>query len=351
MTELARVRELAPHFGLPAAAEVMPLAGGHINATFRVRWPQGDVLLQRVNPAVFPDPEVPCRNGAAALAHLRAKGAACPQPWPTRDGALWRLEPDGCWRAFTFLAGYAAADAPGQRGRLRAAGTALGTLLAHLEDFPAETLTPALPRFHDLAWHSERFAEHALRAEKTLGREFWRLHHALGASLGRRPLEGPPRVIHGDTKLANVLLPRGGGPAVVVDFDTVMVGTLAMDFGDFLRSVAAPETGQAEASATLTGRVTQAGRTFSRPLRCGRVKRSPSSRAPQRPWRGCWRSASLPITSRAIGTSALRRPGRTCCEGKLSWPWRAPWQPWPPPSPRPWLCQVPSRKMHRDRPF
>jgi Ser/Thr protein kinase RdoA (MazF antagonist) len=266
MTELARVRELAPHFGLPAAAEVMPLAGGHINATFRVRWPQGDVLLQRVNPAVFPDPEVPCRNGAAALAHLRAKGAACPQPWPTRDGALWRLEPDGCWRAFTFLAGYAAADAPGQRGRLRAAGTALGTLLAHLEDFPAETLTPALPRFHDLAWHSERFAEHALRAEKTLGREFWRLHHALGASLGRRPLEGPPRVIHGDTKLANVLLPRGGGPAVVVDFDTVMVGTLAMDFGDFLRSVAAPETGQAEASATLMGRVTQAGRTFLAPL-------------------------------------------------------------------------------------
>jgi Ser/Thr protein kinase RdoA (MazF antagonist) len=312
----AQLKALAQRFGAPPSAQLSPLGGGHINATYRLRWPAGDLLLQRVNPAVFPDPEVPCRNGAAVLAHLAAKGAACPRMWPAKDGALWCREPDGCWRAFAFLAGYAQADAPAHRDRFCEAATALGTLLALLEDFPAATLTPALPRFHDLAWHRARFAEHALRAEKTLGPEGWGFHQALAEALGNNPLAGPDRVIHGDTKLANVLLPLGEGPAVVVDFDTVMVGTLAMDFGDFLRSVAAPETGQAETSATLLARLGKAGRAFLAPL----ALREGESRAQlaRAPAAMAWMLAQRFLTDHLEGDRYFRvaTPGENLARGR-----------------------------------
>ena len=107
-----RFRFLGRRFGIPERAEWSVLPGGHINATRRARWPEGDVLLQRVNPAVFPDPEIPCRNSALVLAHLAGKGIPTPQTWPALGGATWLREEDGCWRALSFSLTMAAPRKP-----------------------------------------------------------------------------------------------------------------------------------------------------------------------------------------------------------------------------------------------
>ena len=265
MTLEARFRELGIAFGIPESARWSVLPGGHINATRRAQWAGGDVLLQRVNPAVFPNPEIPCRNGARVLAHLAGKGFPVPQAVPAQEGAAWLKEDDGCWRAFTFLGTHGGAERTPERAP--EAGRALGALLAALEDFPAHQLAPALPGYHALDHHRACFAAHE-EAERALGPEAWAQHGQLQAALGPAPLAGPPRVIHGDTKLANVLLPLAPGLApVVVDFDTVLPGTLAMDFGDFLRSVASPkEQREAEAAGTLLPRLSAAGAAFLEPL-------------------------------------------------------------------------------------
>ena len=265
MTLEARFRELGIAFGIPEGARWSVLPGGHINATRRAQWAGGDVLLQRVNPAVFPNPEIPCRNGARVLAHLAGKGFPVPQAVPAQEGAAWLKEDDGCWRAFTFLGTHGGAERTPERAP--EAGRALGALLAALEDFPAHQLAPALPGYHALDHHRACFAAHE-EAERALGPEAWAQHGQLQAALGPAPLAGPPRVIHGDTKLANVLLPLTSGlEPVVVDFDTVLVGTLAMDFGDFLRSVASPkEQREAEAAGTLLPRLSAAGAAFLEPL-------------------------------------------------------------------------------------
>ncbi len=265
MTLEARFRELGIAFGIPESARWSVLPGGHINATRRAQWAEGDVLLQRVNPAVFPDPEIPCRNGARVLAHLAGKGFPIPQAVLAVGGASWLKEDDGCWRAFAFLGTHGAAERMPERAP--EAGRALGALLVALEDFPTHQLAPALPGYHALDHHRARFATHR-EAERALGPEAWPQHRELEAALGADPLSGPTRVIHGDTKLANVLLPLAPGLApVVVDFDTVLPGTLAMDFGDFLRSVASPkEQREAEAAGTLLPRLSTAGAAFLEPL-------------------------------------------------------------------------------------
>jgi Ser/Thr protein kinase RdoA (MazF antagonist) len=265
MTLEARFGEVGRVFGIPERARWSVLPGGHINATRRAQWAGGDVLLQRVNPAVFPDPEIPCRNGARVLAHLAGKGVPIPQAMPAPGGASWLKEDDGCWRAFAFLGTHGGAERMPERAP--EAGRALGAVLAALEDFPASQLAPALPGYHALDHHRARFSTHR-KAEHALGPEAWAQHGELEAALGSDPLGGPTRVIHGDTKLANVLLPLAPGLApVVVDFDTVLPGTLAMDFGDFLRSVASPkEQREAEAAETLLARLSAAGAAFLEPL-------------------------------------------------------------------------------------
>jgi len=265
MTLEARFGEVGRVFGIPERARWSVLPGGHINATRRAQWAGGDVLLQRVNPAVFPDPEIPCRNGARVLAHLAGKGVPIPQAMPAPGGASWLKEDDGCWRAFAFLGTHGGAERMPERAP--EAGRALGAVLAALEDFPASQLAPALPGYHALDHHRARFSTHR-KAEHALGPEAWAQHGELEAALGSDPLGGPTRVIHGDTKLANVLLPLAPGLApVVVDFDTVLPGTLAMDFGDFLRSVASPkEQRETEEAGALLARLGTAGAAFLEPL-------------------------------------------------------------------------------------
>ena len=58
-----------------------------------------------------------------------------------------------------------------------------------------------------------------------------------GIFMGQIRLALPDRVAHNDTKITNVLFDAGTGKGkAVIDLDTVMTGTLLMDFGDMVRS-------------------------------------------------------------------------------------------------------------------
>ncbi|NUQ50080.1 MAG: phosphotransferase, partial [Phycisphaerae bacterium] len=62
---------------------------------------------------------------------------------------------------------------------------------------------------------------------------------ALGGAGGGQAL--PRRVVHNDAKISNVLFDAVDGSALcIVDLDTVMPGLALHDFGDMVRSMAAP---------------------------------------------------------------------------------------------------------------
>ncbi len=251
--EIGRISDCFDAEGYFVSAE--PFAGGLINASWLVtqggRCGARRYLLQRINDAIFPEPEAVMANIAAVTRHLmdRADGGETLRFVAAGETLLHR-EPDGsCWRLAHFIEGTHSRSAVTNAAEAETAGGAYGRFLSRLADFPAERLIEVLPGFHDTPARLDA-CQREIAADRT-GRaaaarveiEALLAQRSLAATLtdliraGRLPL----RVVHNDAKLANVLLDVETDEAVcVVDLDTVMPGSALFDFGDMLRTMACP---------------------------------------------------------------------------------------------------------------
>jgi Ser/Thr protein kinase RdoA (MazF antagonist) len=235
---------------------------GHIHDTFVLRAgpPGGRVLLQRINERVFPEPLLVVENVGRICEHLRARLQAsgaeaerrCLRPLPTTEGSLAHLDPEGgVWRAFAFIERTLTHDTVDAPALAREAARAFGAFAAALGDLAPVPPEP-LPGFHDF---SRRVAEfEAALAEDAYGRReaaardmeaLQRTRERLEQALAQGDLAAVPRrVVHNDCKINNVLFDAESGEGLcVIDLDTVMEGTLLLDFGDLVRTAScrAPE--------------------------------------------------------------------------------------------------------------
>ena len=123
-------------------------------------------------------------------------------------------------------------------------GSAFGRFLDDLDDFPLESLRAVLPgyrdtkRYLDSLWHV--LEQDPLNRAKDVREEIVFIESRVDTAMWLQTLQRsgqiPLRVIHGDTKLNNVLLDaRTGINVCVIDLDTVMPGLLLHDIGDCLR--------------------------------------------------------------------------------------------------------------------
>lgn len=254
-----------------------PLAGGHINASYRVTFatPSGtaSALLQRLNTAVFARPDHVMENVARVCDHLRSRvapsseargdaaapgrpgsggsgaaGAIVPGLLRTRDGRTHYTAADGAvWRAFEFVETtytLLTADTPDQARR---AAAAFGRFQKLLSDLPPPRLRETIPQFHYTPSRYQAFEAAIVRDAAGRARElaaeidFARRHAALAHCLTDLLESGavPERVVHNDAKISNVLFCQATHePLCVVDLDTVMPGLSLFDFGDMVRSMA-----------------------------------------------------------------------------------------------------------------
>ena len=233
--------------GTPILCE--PFGPGHINQTWLVVTNQPHLyIMQQVNTQIFTDPDGLMRNILLVTEHLRAKD---PDPRhvmrlvPTTDGKTHILaEGKRLWRVYEYITGGVCLSEAGSAEDLRQSAVAFGRFQRMLSDFPAETLTETIPRFHDTP---DRYRKLRLAmAENRAGRL-----NAVGAEIGFllereekagvltrmiRSGELPLRVTHNDTKLNNVMLDeKTREPMCIMDLDTVMPGLVAYDFGDSIR--------------------------------------------------------------------------------------------------------------------
>ena len=233
-----------------ADARVVPARGGHINASFFIadgggapRW-----LLQCVNRAVFPSPELVMRNIEVVLAGAAAAASdiALPALLRTPGDEAWAYDGDGeLWRCWAVL--------PGARGTVkvtgvadaREAGRAFGAFALIATTLDAGQLTETIPGFHDtparLARLESAIARNVMgRVDRAREEIALVLRHRALAPLLVAPLRAgaiPTRVAHNDAKIGNVLFDSvSGRAAMVIDLDTVMPGTPLFDFGDLVRS-------------------------------------------------------------------------------------------------------------------
>ncbi len=250
----------ALHAFLPdAKADALrPLGEGLINRTFRAETPDGaGYVLQKVNTAVFPDPEAVMRNTLRVTDWMREKlrregkdpARRVPEFLPDTEGSyLYYTEERSVWRCSRLISGARAHTTLSDPRLLYEAGRGYGEFQRLLDGFPAQELAEVLPGFHDTRKRFEQFLRAAeedvagraadCEAEIRFLREREDFAGTVVSLLERRAL--PLRVTHNDTKLSNVLLDDETGEAVcVIDLDTVMPGTVLYDFGDAIRTGAA----------------------------------------------------------------------------------------------------------------
>jgi len=212
------------------AAQIAPLHGGLINATYVVRDGAPIAVLQRLHPIFGADVNLDLE---AVTAHLAARGMTTPRLVRTLDGRPC-VEHTGVWRATTFVAGESVAAVP-DPSWADAGGELVGRFHRAVADLHYDyKFTRA--GVHDTAGHLSR-----LRAYADAGGDAaWiaLAHDILAAAVALPELAPQPlRHVHGDLKISNLLFARDPIRGIaLVDLDTLAKGTLAFELGDAMRS-------------------------------------------------------------------------------------------------------------------
>ena len=253
-----KVCSIAACFQKSPAAQCREIVTGHINSTYDVTLEDGGRwIVQKINGYVFRDPDAVMRNIFGVTEHI-ARALEKESVSPERrvmhfakaagGKGFVRDENGDAWRMCRFIEGARAYDSAKNAHMLRETGRAFGEFQRQLADYPADTLTETIPRFHDT---SSRFGALRAAAEKADGERLAQARDVLDAFLEREERlclgtellkkgEIPLRVTHNDTKINNVMIDDETGLAVcVIDLDTVMPGAVMNDFGDGIRTAAA----------------------------------------------------------------------------------------------------------------
>jgi Ser/Thr protein kinase RdoA (MazF antagonist) len=235
---------------------LFPYGHGHINSTFLVRTKKR-YILQRLNKEIFPHSKETMENLVAVTQYLekvipeeRRQGLQSLQEplqlvKTKRGGFAYRDSEGFYWRAYLCHENSESFDTPQNKKELYEAGKAFGTFLYFLRDFPAETLYPTIPHFHDTPKRYQDFLaaveqDPLKRKADCLADIAYLKSKASFYPLIEEKLHSgalPLRVTHNDTKFNNLLFDDDSDEVLtVLDLDTVMSGSLLYDFGDACRS-------------------------------------------------------------------------------------------------------------------
>lgn len=231
---------------------------GHIHDTYVSTWTCGDghrrYIHQRMNDRVFTDIPGLMHNIELVTHHLQvgAKDHSGDMTVlrlvPTRHGHPFLQHRSGPWRTYEYIDNTESFDRCESTDRAFEAASAFGGFQARLLGLNAMDLRETLPKFFSSTHRLEQLGD--AREADVMGRvstcrnelDFVSAHApevgVVEACLAAN--EFPARVVHGDTKLNNVLFDQDTGHArCVVDLDTCMPGYSLYDFGDLVRFTAA----------------------------------------------------------------------------------------------------------------
>ena len=205
------------------------LSGGMVNASYKVTSEKGVFILQKLSP-IFSGEGLEC-DFDTVTKYLKKNGWDVPTLAANKNGKFSTKTGNGdTWRVMTFIE----SDGKIPKNVNSEAGKLLGKLhstLAGLDYKPKF----ALPHFHETSYYARQLREKLSKLDEN-NQEFGQ--KALKTYDNAAPLEtGKIQLIHGDPRTANMLF-RGGKPFTFIDFDTIMVGSIWLDVGDLLRSLA-----------------------------------------------------------------------------------------------------------------
>ncbi len=255
--KVKKLAEICSHFEIKGqVVGYSSLKSGNINKTYAVftkdeNGKSRSYLLQRVNAAVFNDPEVISKNIALVTDYMfkqldgeNDKKRLVERMFYTKDGKSLYIDNEGSyWRLLSFIYDSVCINLADAK-TLESSGVAFGRFLSNLSEFPIDMLEETIPNFHNTP---KRVADLKDAYDKDICGRRHEVDEACRFIFSQKFYINffedaykagkiVKRVTHNDTKCNNVMFDSDTlEPLAVVDLDTVMPGFPAYDFGDAIR--------------------------------------------------------------------------------------------------------------------
>lgn len=239
--------QILPLYGInPNEATIQPFGDGLINHTWKVSTIENGYILQKVNTAVFKNPEAIDKNLSLLRDYLKHKDPRYlfVAPLKNKYGQSLQNDAHGCFRLFPFIPGSTSLNSLTDQEEAYEAARQFGKFSAMLSDFDAKKLNITIPDFHNLELRYEQFTDACTRALPEKMRKAKTAIHYINENSEILKTytdliaddQVPLRVIHHDTKISNVLFDQDKKGICVIDLDTVMPGYFISDVGDMMRT-------------------------------------------------------------------------------------------------------------------
>ncbi|MEO0338205.1 MAG: aminoglycoside phosphotransferase family protein [Bacteroidota bacterium] len=217
---------------------------GHINDTYRLVTTQGEYLFQRINHLVFQQPQQVVENYRLVYEHLSQQKfpLLLSAPIPTRDQQLvWQDSKGNSWRMLIFLKGTHSLTQTDNVKQVEAASRAVALFLKALNTNSPAGIAPTIPNFHRFQYRYEAYLailekntrQRAQKAQEAI--QYLAAHKDTLPNLQALNIDN--RLVHNDPKMSNLLLNDQEDVVAVIDWDTIMPGAFATDFGDMVRTM------------------------------------------------------------------------------------------------------------------
>ncbi len=243
---IAIVRQFFPDT-LFEEISISSIKSGLINQTFKVTISEDKkYILQQLNSSVFKYPERLQNNIFKVADHLKKnnyeKGIL--DPINAINGmSFYQSKDKDYWRMFSFIDNTDCYQVPPSLMFVSNAAKSLCEFHSILSTFDVKELQDPIPDFLNFKLRYKKFQEALLKGDKKRIIEV-----EVEASVINRFIhilqeyetiydKLPQRIIHGDPKSSNFLFQKDSSKVyAIIDWDTLMKGTILYDFGDMVRS-------------------------------------------------------------------------------------------------------------------
>lgn len=222
---------------------------GLINSSYKIETADEDYILQKMNQVVFPNIKALLNNKIKITSYLSLKGFTTLTFIANREGKFYSEQGETIWQLSKFIPSVVL-DRIESNTVAGQVGDYLAKFHSALLNFPISELEYTIPDFHNTIKRFNDFEESIKKASPErlleakesiafLKANFKNIETVANAiNSGRIPL----RVVHNDTKIGNMLFDENGNILCIIDFDTIMPGSILHDVGDALRTGANTST-------------------------------------------------------------------------------------------------------------
>lgn len=214
---------------------------GNINGTYKIHTADGAYMLQEISRTVFGEnvPGLESNYRRFLMVYdqygLDQAGFAVPRWLPDGEGKL--IHTDGeqrHWRVYRYLPGepLSATIVPNKTELFANAVASMHFLLSHI----SADLQEVIAHYHDIHYYADVFL-----SVNAVNRRDGECEQVIAAELPfvlKHCVFENNAVIHGDTKIGNILYDAETGQVSFIDLDTFCYSSRLIDIGDSVRSIA-----------------------------------------------------------------------------------------------------------------